>query len=370
MTSEKNGCTIITQFNSLKRYGLKRRALKWNTHIDKGETIMRKTTWKKVVSASMISVMTASLCVGCGGSNDDGASEQTYTIGICQLVQHDALDAATQGFQDALTEKLGENVTFDLQNAAGDSPTCSTIVNQFVTDDVDLIMANATPALQAAMAATAEIPIVATSITDFGTALDMSDWKGVTGINVTGTADLAPLAEQAAMIQEVCPDAKTVGILYCSAEANSKYQADVITEELDALGLKATVYTVAETNEIASVTTKACEEVDVLYIPTDNTIASATSAVNEIAAPANVPVIAGEAGICQGCGVATLSISYYSLGQKAGEMAYEILVNGADPAEMEIEYAEELTKQYIPDRAEALGLTIPYGYEAMEASAE
>lgn len=301
---------------------------------------MKKSTLKKVLSVALVAAMSATMLIGCGGSSEESEEGKTYSVGICQLVQHDALDAATQGFQDALTEKLGDSVTFDLQNAAGDSATCSTIVNQFVTDDVDLIMANATPALQAAMAATADIPIVATSVTDFGTALDIADWTGVTGINVTGTADLAPLDEQATMIKEVCPDAQTVGILYCSAEANSKYQSDVITEELTALGLESKVYTVADTNEIASVTTKACEEVDVIYIPTDNTIASATAAVNEIAAPANIPIIAGEAGICEGCGVATLSISYYSLGYKAGEMAYEVLVNGADPAEMEIEYAD------------------------------
>lgn len=329
---------------------------------------MKKSTLKKVLSVALVAAMSATMLIGCGGSSEESEEGKTYSVGICQLVQHDALDAATQGFQDALTEKLGDSVTFDLQNAAGDSATCSTIVNQFVTDDVDLIMANATPALQAAMAATADIPIVATSVTDFGTALDIADWTGVTGINVTGTADLAPLDEQATMIKEVCPDAQTVGILYCSAEANSKYQSDVITEELTALGLESKVYTVADTNEIASVTTKACEEVDVIYIPTDNTIASATAAVNEIAAPANIPIIAGEAGICEGCGVATLSISYYSLGYKAGEMAYEVLVNGADPAEMEIEYADELTKQYIADRADSLGVTIPEDYEAIEVA--
>ena len=329
---------------------------------------MKKSTLKKVLSVALVAAMSATMLIGCGGSSEESEEGKTYSVGICQLVQHDALDAATQGFQDALTEKLGDSVTFDLQNAAGDSATCSTIVNQFVTDDVDLIMAKATPALQAAMAATADIPIVATSVTDFGTALDIADWTGVTGINVTGTADLAPLDEQATMIKEVCPDAQTVGILYCSAEANSKYQSDVITEELTALGLESKVYTVADTNEIASVTTKACEEVDVIYIPTDNTIASATAAVNEIAAPANIPIIAGEAGICEGCGVATLSISYYSLGYKAGEMAYEVLVNGADPAEMEIEYADELTKQYIADRADSLGVTIPEDYEAIEVA--
>lgn len=327
---------------------------------------------RKLTALLMTAIMTMSLAA-CGGSGDSTEAEngeKTYNIGICQLVQHDALDAATQGFQDALTEKLGDNVKFDLQNAAGDSATCATITTQFVNDGVDLIMANATPALQSAMAATADIPIVATSVTDFATALAIDDWTGTSGINVTGTADLAPLAEQAQMVKELVPDAKTVGILYCSAEANSKYQADVITEEFAALGIDVKEYTVADTNEIASVVTKACDEVDVIYIPTDNTIASATAAVNEIATPANIPIVAGEEGICKGCGVATLSISYYSIGYEAGMMAYEILVNDADPAEMEIAYATELTKKYVEERALALQIGVPEDYEAIDMSAE
>lgn len=324
---------------------------------------------KKITALCTAAVMMVSM-MACGSEGEKANGEQVYNIGICQLVQHDALDAATQGFQDALKEKLGDNVKFDLQNAAGDSATCATITTQFVNDGVDLIMANATPALQSAMAATADIPIVATSVTDFATALAITDWKGTSGINVTGTADLAPLEEQAKMVKELVPDAKKVGILYCSAEANSKYQADVITEELKTLGFEVKEYTVADTNEIATVTTKACDEVDVLYIPTDNTIASATAAVNEIAAPANIPIIVGEEGICKGCGVATLSISYYSIGYEAGMMAYDILVNGADPAEMEIAYATELTKKYVEERATDLNITIPDDYEAIDMSAE
>lgn len=324
-----------------------------------------KKTIKRIVALCLTAVLVAGVFAGCS------TQTKKYKVGICQLVQHDALDAATQGFKDALTEKLGaENVEFDEQNAGGDSATCATITNQFVANGVDLIMANATPALQAAMAATTEIPIVATSITDYATALEITDWTGKTGINVTGTSDLAPLAEQAAMIKELCPEAKTVAILYCSAEANSKYQADVITAELTALGLESKVYTCADTNEIASITTQACQECDAIYIPTDNTIASATSAVNEIAEPAGVPIIAGEEGICKGCGVGTLSISYYSIGQKAGEMAAEILLNGANPAEMEIQYAADLTKKYVADRATALGITVPENYEAIDMTAE
>ena len=324
-----------------------------------------KKAIKRIVALCLTAVLVAGVFAGCS------TQTKKYKVGICQLVQHEALDAATQGFKDALTEKLGaENVEFDEQNAGGESATCATITNQFVANGVDLIMANATPALQAAMAATTEIPIVATSITDYATALEITDWTGKTGINVTGTSDLAPLADQAAMIKELCPQAKTVAILYCSAEANSKYQADVITKELTALGLESKVYTCADTNEIASITTQACQECDAIYIPTDNTIASATAAVNEIAEPAGVPIIAGEEGICKGCGVGTLSISYYSIGQKAGEMAAEILLNGANPAEMEIQYAADLTKKYVAERATALGITIPEGYEAIDMTAE
>jgi putative ABC transport system substrate-binding protein len=318
---------------------------------------------KKAAALVLAGAMALSL-TACGTTKTE---EKVYNVGICQLVQHDALDAATQGFKDALTEKFGENVVFDEQNASGDSATCATIVNQFVANDVDLIMANATPALQAAVAATSEIPIVATSVTDYGTALDISDWTGTTGINVTGTADLAPLEEQAAMIKEVVPDVQQVGILYCSAEANSKYQATVIEGYLDDMGIAWKEYTAADSNDIALVTQSACDECDVLYIPTDNTMASSTEIINNIAEPAGVPIIAGEEGICTGCGVATLSISYYSIGYKAGEMAADILENGTDPATMEIEFAEELTKEAVASRCETLGITIPDGYETIEA---
>lgn len=326
-----------------------------------------KKSVKRILALGMSAVLVGSVFAGCSAQNSK------YSIGILQAVQHDALDQATQGFQDAVVEALGEeNVEIDVQNAGGDSATCATIANQFVADGVDLIMANATSALQAAMAATADIPIVATSITDYATALeiDQSAWTGLTGINVTGTSDLAPLEEQAAMIQELCPDAQTVGIMYCSAEPNSQYQASVITESLTGMGYQVREYTVADTNEIATVATTACQEVDVIYIPTDNTIASATSAVDQVAAPAGIPIIAGEEGICKGCGVATLSISYYDIGYRAGQMAVEILQNGSDPATMEIDYATDLTKKYVADRADALGITIPADYEAIDMSEE
>ena len=310
----------------------------------------------------LIAVMIAALlCLGM-----TAVAEETYTVGICQLVQHVALDAATQGFQDALTEKLGDAVAFDVQNASGDSNTCSTIVNTFVSDGVDLIMANATPALQAAVAATGDIPILGTSVTDYATALDIDGWTGATGINVSGTSDLAPLDEQAAMLNELFPDAKVVGLLYCSAEPNSKYQVDVITGYLTELGYECVEYTFADSNDVASVTQSACDGSDVIYIPTDNTAASCTEAIRNVVEPAMKPVIAGEEGICKGCGVATLSISYYDLGYATGDMAYEVLVNGADVATLNVAFAPNVTKEYNTELCELLGVTVPEDYMAIQ----
>ena len=293
-------------------------------------------------------------------------AEDTYTVGVSQLVQHVALDAATQGFQDALTEKLGDAVKFDVQNASGDSNTCSTIVNTFISNGVDLIMANATPALQAAVAATGDIPILGTSVTDYATALDIDDWSGATGMNVSGTSDLAPLDEQAAMLQELFPDAKNVGLLYCSAEPNSKYQIDVIKGYLEEMGYTCTEFTFADSNDVASVTQNACDNSDVLYIPTDNTAASCTEAIRNVVEPAGIPVIAGEEGLCAGCGVATLSISYYDLGYTTGEMAYEVLVNGADVATMEVRFAPNVVKEYNAEMCELLGVEVPEDYVAIQ----
>lgn len=296
------------------------------------------------------------------------AEAESYTVGICQLIQHPALDAATQGFQDKLTELLGDKVSFNLQNASGDVPTCATICNQLVSSGVDLIMANATPALQSAMTATNSIPVLGTSITDYGTALGVSDWTGVSGINVSGTSDLAPLDQQAAMIKELFPDAKNIGILYCSAEPNSKYQSDVINGYLTEMGYTCKEYTFSDSNDIQSVTTAACADSDVIYVPTDNTAASNAGIIKNVCVPAGIPVVAGEEGICSGCGVATLCISYYDLGVATAEMAYEILVNGADPAAMEVRFAPSVTKEYNAEICKTLNISIPEGYTAIETA--
>ena len=314
----------------------------------------------KKILAVMLAVLLLASMTACAGSGSG-----KYTVGICQLVQHDALDAATKGFQDALTEALGDKVTFDVQNASGEPANCTTIVNKFVSSKVDLIMANATPALVAAKEATDKIPILGTSVTDYASALGIEGWTGTVGTNISGTSDLAPLSEQAAMIPELCPDAKTVGIVYCSAEANSQYQVDVITGYLTELGLTVTPYPFTDTNDVASVTQTACDNSDVLYIPTDNTAASNTEAIANVVLPAKVPVFAGESGICAGCGVATLSISYYDLGYATGKMAAKVLTGEAKISEMPVEYAPQVTKMYNPDNCAALGITIPDGYEPL-----
>ena len=333
---------------------------------------------KKAVSLMMAAAMTMGLAAcGSTASTDTAASAadtassteaaastadstaaadgKVYNIGICQLVQHEALDAATQGFKDALVEKLGEgSVKFDEQNASGDSANCATIVNGFVSNGVDLILANATAPLQAAAQATADIPVLGTSITDYATALDISDWTGTVGNNISGTSDLAPLDQQAAMIQELFPDAKSVGLLYCSAEPNSVYQCDVIEGYLTEEGYTVARYAFTDTNDVTSVAQTAADNSDVIYIPTDNTAASNTEAIANVVIPAKVPVVAGEEGICSGCGVATLSISYYDLGYATGEMAAKILADGADVSAMPVEFAPNVTKKYNAANCEAL----------------
>ena len=343
---------------------------------------MRKISRRSFLAGAALCGAAAAL-TACGGSASSAAASsaaasstaasgsaaaagESYTVGICQLVEHAALDAATQGFEDALTAEFGENVTFDFQNAQNDSATCATIANGFVSAGVDLIMANATPALQAAQAATNQIPILGTSVTEYGVALGLSDFTGVVGGNVSGTSDLAPLDQQAEMITEWLPEAKKVGLLYCSAEANSQYQVDEVQKALEEKGVTATQYAFSDSNDLASVCQKAADENDAVYVPTDNTCAANTGIIDGICRPAKKPVFAGEEGICSGCGVATLSISYYDLGYTTGEMAVKVLTGEADISTLPIEYTT-VTKKYNKTICDDLGLTVPEGYEAIEA---
>ena len=342
---------------------------------------MRKITRRSfmTVAAACGAAAALSACGGSSSASSTAASStvasasvaaasngEKFTVGICQLVQHAALDAATQGFEDALTASFGENVTFDFQNAQGDSATCATIANGFVSSGVALIMANATPALQAAQAATNTIPILGTSVTEYGVALGLDNFSGTVGGNVSGTSDLAPLDQQADMIVEWMPEVKKVGLLYCSAEANSQYQVDEVQKYLEAKGVTATQYAFSDSNDLSSVCQKAADENDALYVPTDNTVAANTGIVDGICRPAKKPVFAGEEGICSGCGVATLSISYYDLGYTTGEMAVKILNGESDISTMPIEYTD-VTKKYNKAVCDDLGLTAPEGYVEIEA---
>lgn len=315
----------------------------------------------KLFSLALCFCMIAASLVSCADTGSD-----VYTVGICQLMQHDALDKATEGFKAALTDKLGDKVKFDEQNAQGDNPACSTICTGFASNNYDLIMANATPALQAAVSATGTIPIIGTSVTDYATALEYDTWNGTTGINVTGTCDLAPLEQQEDMILELVPDVKKVAILYCSAEANSNYQSEVVQKCLEEDNVEYQVYTFSDSNDIQSVLTSAANECDCIYIPTDNTAASNMTIVSNVCKDAKIPVICGEENMAKVGGLATLSISYYDIGYAAGEMAYEILVNGQAPGEMPIRTAEAAVKKYNPDCAAALGITVPEDYAAIE----
>lgn len=345
---------------------------------------------KKMLAVVLAVLMVLSLAA-CGGSSAPAATEapaaaapaateapaaeapateapaKVYNIGICQLVQHPALDAATQGFKDILTEKLGDSVKFDEQNAQGDSATCSVITTGFVANGYDLIMANATPALLAAVSSTDTIPILGTSVTDFASALAVeADASGALGMNVSGTSDGVPAQLYADCVMELVPDAKNVSVLYCSAEPNSVLQADQFIACMDAIGVATTVYTFADSNDIQSVVTSAIEGADAVYIPTDNTAAANMTIVANVCQPAGVPVICGEEGMCSGGGLATVSISYYDIGVACGEMAYDILVNGADISTMPVAYSQNPVKKYNADTAAAIGFTMPEGYEAIE----
>ena len=313
------------------------------------------------ILALVCAVMLLVTLTACGAPEaDDGK----YVIGICQYMPHPALDDATRGFMDTVEKALGkENVTFELGDAAGEATNCSTIINGFVASDVDLIMANATPALAAAYNATETIPILGTSVTEYGVALNIKDFDGTVGENVSGTSDLADLNKQAQMILDWCPDAKKVALLYCLAEPNSAYQVDVVKAYLEDKGIECKLCGFTDTSDMSAVTTEACNYADAIYIPTDNTAANYASAIDNICRPAGVPVIAGEAGTCAGCGIATMSIDYYDLGCLTGEMAVKILRDGADITKMPIEYVEDVAYLYNEEICSELGITPLPGYE-------
>lgn len=318
---------------------------------------------RKFLTVIVMAIVIASMCIGLAACN--GGSED-FTVGICQLVQHEALDEATRGFVDALTSELakeGKTVKIITQNAQGDATVCPTIVNSFVSQNVDLIMANATASLQSAANATTAIPILGTSITDYGVALEIDNFSGTVGGNISGTSDLAPLIDQALMFNEVIPDKTNIGLLFCSAEPNSEYQVRVVEEKLIEMGKTTRRFTFSDSNDINAVINQAVEWADALYIPTDNTAASNATLIDSVCRNAGIPIVAGEEGICKKCGIVTLSISYYNIGVKTGEMAAQILLGKADISSMAIAYDANPVKKFNKTICDELGITVPQGYE-------
>ncbi len=318
---------------------------------------------KKMIAFLLSAVLLLSM-VACGGAGANDSGADVPVVGICQFMPHVALDQATQGFKDALVAAFGEDgIKFKEENAAGESANCASIVNSLISAKVDLIMANATPAVQAAANATKTIPVLGTSVTEYGVALGVENFSGVTGTNVSGTSDLADLEKQADMITQWCPDAQNVGLIFCSAEANSQYQVDEVQKFLEAKGISCKQFPFADTNDMSTVVRDAADWSDAIYVPTDNTVADNAAVVDSICRPAKIPVFAGEEGVCAGCGIATLSISYYELGYTTGEMAVKILKGEADPAEMAIAYAPNVTPKYNAAICEELGIAPVEGYE-------
>ena len=320
---------------------------------------------KKLLSAALAATMALTLAA-CGGEGQSADDPDGYTIGICEQMEHVSLSEATQGFMDSLTELLGaDKVVFREQNAGGEQTNCTTIMNGFLAEGVDLILANATWPLQAAASATADTPILGTSVTDYAVALGLEDFDGTVGGNISGTSDLVDLEAQAAIISELFPDAGTVGLLYCSGEPNSVYQIETVRGYLEPLGYACEIFAFTDVNDLASVTQAACDACDVIYIPTDNTVATNVESVANVVLPAGVPVVGGDPGICSGCGVATIATDYYELGRLTAEMAAQVLNGEADISSMPIQYGA-MEKIYDPENCELLGISIPEGYNPVE----
>ena len=317
---------------------------------------------KRVLAIITSALILLTLCACNANPKYNSAGERIYTVGIVQLMQHVALDQATQGFQDALKDKLGDRVTFDVQLASGEPTNCTTIVTKFVNSNVDLIMGNATPAVIAAKEATSTIPIIGTSVTDYvAEEAAIVESNEAPGANVTGYSDMSDIAAHVDLTQKLCPNAKTVAIIYCSAEPNSVIQAAQAEELYQAAGYTVIELTASDVTTISTIVTSACEKADVIYIPTDNLFAENMESVKNITQPAKIPVICGEGGMVQSGGTASVAIDYYTLGYRAGEMAYEIMVNGADPATTPIGFmtADDMELIINEENVAAIGLTIP-----------
>lgn len=331
----------------------------------------------KIIASSVLALSMALAMAGCGssaassgsasvsgsasGSASAEAKEGAFKIGIIQLVEHDALDKAREGFIDDLKENGfvdGENIVIDYQNAQADQSNLKTISQRFVQNDDDLILAIATGAAQSVAAETSDIPILGTAITDYEAA-QLVESNDAPGGNVSGTTDLTPVEKQVELLKEMMPDVKTLGVLYNSSEVNSEIQAQMAQEAAEKEGIECKTATVTNTNDIAQVMESIAGDVDAIYIPTDNTFASAMATVSKIAEEYKLPTICGEQGMVESGGLATVGIDYYKLGKQTGEMAVKILKDGANVAEMPIESLDDTNICLNIDTAEAIGYEFP-----------
>jgi len=314
---------------------------------------------KKVVVALMMAVLC--LTAVSAASKTKKSKQKVIKIGVIQLVEHAALDANYKGFVDGLAEAGyvdGENIKIDYQNAQGEQANCVTIAQKLINDRNNMIFAIATPAAQAVANLTQDIPILISSVTDPEVAKLVKSNKKP-GTNVTGTSDLTPCAAQMALLKKIFPEAKTVGMLYCSSEENSIFQIKLAKEACDKLGLKYIDGTVSNSNEIQQVVQSLCGKVDVIYSPTDNMIAAGMSLVAQVATENNTPTIVGEEGMCNAGGLATYGINYYELGKQTAKMAVEILRDGKKPQDMPIQYLDSCDLKVNKETAKKLGIKLP-----------
>ena len=320
---------------------------------------------RRIKMMLIMSLIIAVLATGCGTSSEQesqgGDSAEVLKVGIVQYMDHVALDAARQGFVDALADNGyvdGDNIVIDLQNAQGDQSNLSTISDRFVSEKSNLVLAIATPATQAIAGKTTEIPILGTAVTDYVSAR-LVDSNEAPGGNVTGTTDMNPIKEQIDLLVKLVPDAKTVGVLYTSSEDNSILQAQIAKEAIEKLGLNYVEATVTNSNDVQQATQSIVGKCDAIYIPTDNTFASAMPMVHGVTSVSKTPVICGESGMVTNGGLATLGINYYDLGYQTGLMGVKILKGEAEPASMPVEASTKFDFAINGAVAEEIGLTIP-----------
>lgn len=322
--------------------------------------ISLKSKKLKALAAGLMLTLAMGI-VGCGGDAKDGKKAEKVNVGIVQLVEHEALDAANKGFVDGLASKgykEGQNIAFDKQNAQADQSNLQNIAHRFVNNKVDLICAIATPAAQTVANVTSDIPIVATAVTDYKMAKLVKE-NDKPGTNVTGTTDMNPVADQLDLLVKLVPTAKTIGVIYCSSEVNSQLQVEILKKAAAAKGITVKEATVSTVNDIQQAAHSLVGSVQAIYVPTDNVLASAIPTLISVTDEAKLPVICGEGAHVRAGGLATLGVDYYKLGFQAGEMAADILSGKAKPAEMAIQAQKKFKPVINMKSAAKIGLTVP-----------